>query len=343
MSIHRAIQLVFENGLPVYIRNERVRAMKELPVQKRNDPSFMMREFWSVYRNQAKAGFNRYAFVAEMALTIFCFGASSLPMAQAVFLAAVFCALAYRNAYTHHDLKFQCNSTARYYLDSAADAAVAGLSLLTAEALMLYTAPEVALPRPAFYRGALVCLPLIAIMRVVLRPKPDPRLPFSSKMPAEKIYKKIWRLNIMWMGALNGMSLLTMTHQQNSLVDFLRGLLPMMTMGAWMGLQRNALRRDEFITLGRYLYDQKSQRMSSRLLGGLQKHEALYGWYVALEGLIFVQIAASMVTVLRPWLTGGATDSTAARPAAAILGFAALAMSWIYVKRSNREAALALG
>jgi hypothetical protein len=147
----------------------------------------------------------------------------------------------------------------------------------------------------------------------------------------------------MWMGALNGMSLLTMTHQQNSLVDFLRGLLPMVTMGAWMGLQRNALRRDEFITLGRYLYDQKSQRMSSRLLGGLQKHEVLYGWYVALEGLIFVQIAASMVTVLRPWLTGGATDSTAARPAAAILGFAALAMSWMYVKRSNREAALALG
>jgi hypothetical protein len=343
MSINRAIQLVFENGLPVYIRKERVRAMKELPLRKRNDPWFMIREFWSVYRNQAKASFNRYAFIAEMALTIFCFGASSLPIAQAVLLAAMFCALAYRNAYTHHDLKFQCNSTARYYLDSAEDAAVAGLFLLAAEWLMRYTAPEVALPRPAFYRGALVCLPLIAIMRAVLRPKPDPRLPFSSKMPAEKIYKKIWQLNIMWMGTLNGLSMLTMSHQQNSVVDFLRGLLPMLTMATWMGLQRNALKRDEFITLGRYLYDQKSKRMASRLPGGLKKHEPLYGWYIALEVLLFLQIAASMVAVLWPWLTGVATDPTIARPAAAILGFAAIAMSWTYVKRSNREAAQALG
>ena len=342
MSIHSAIQSIFENVLPVYVRKERVTAMKELPPRKRNDPRLMMREFWSVYRNQAVAGFNRYAFIAEMVLTIFCFGASSLPMTQAVLLAAVFCALAYRNAYTHHDLKFKCNPVARYYLDSAADGAIAGLFLLAAEALMLYTAPELALPRPAFYRGALVCLPMIAILRAVLRPKPDARLPFSSKMPAEKIYKTIWRLNVLWMGTFNGIVMLTVSDRKNSLPDFLRGLLPLVTMGVWHAMQRNALNRKEFITLGKYLYDRKDRRLASRLPAGLGRHDPLYRWYIALEGLIFVQIAASMVTVLWPWLTGRAADPTIARPAAAILGFAAALMSWTYVKRSNREAALAL-
>jgi hypothetical protein len=82
--------------------------------------------------------------------------------------------------------------------------------------------------------------------------------------------------------------------------------------------------------------------MASRLPAGLNRHDPLYRWYIALEGLIFLEIAAKMVTVLRPWLTGGAADPTVARPAAAILGFAAAMMSWPYVKRSNREAALAL-
>jgi hypothetical protein len=316
--------------------------MRELPPWKRYDPLFMLRELWSVYRNQARAGFNRYAFIAEMVLTIFCFGASSLPMAQAILLGAVFCALAYRNAYTHHDLKFKCNPTARYYLDSAADAAVAGLFLLAAEGLMLYTAPELALPRPAFYRGALVCLPLIAIMRAALRPKPDPRLPFSSKMPAEKIYKKIWRLNLMWMGTFNAIVMLNMSDRRNSPADFLRGLLPPLTMMVWIQLQRNALHRTKFITLGRYLYDRKDRRMASGLAGGLRRGDPLYGWYIALEGLIFLQIAVSMATVLWPLLRGGATDAAAALPAAAILGLAAALMSWPYVKRSNREAAACL-
>ena len=92
----------------------------------------------------------------------------------------------------------------------------------------------------------------------------------------------------------------------------------------------------------KYLYDRKDRRMASRLPAGLGRRDPLYRWYIALEGLIFLQIAASMATVLWPWLTGRAVDPTVARPAAAILGFAAALMSWTYVKRSNREAALAL-
>jgi len=38
-----------------------------------------------------------------------------------------------------------------------------------------------------------------------------------------------------------------------------------------------------------------------------------------------------MATVLWPWLTGSAADPTVARPAAAILGFAAALMSGTYV------------
>jgi hypothetical protein len=124
--------------------------------------------------------------------------------------------------------------------------------------------------------------------------------------------------------------------------DFLRGLLPPVTMGVWVAVQRNALSRTEFITLGKYLYDRKDQRMVSLLPAGLGRRDPAYFWYIVLEGLIVLQIAMSMATVLWPWLTGGAADPTVARPAAAILGFAAFLMSWPYVKRSNREAALAL-
>ena len=82
--------------------------------------------------------------------------------------------------------------------------------------------------------------------------------------------------------------------------------------------------------------------MASRLPAGLGRRNPLYWWYIALEGMIFLEIAVAMVTVLWPWLTGGAADPTIARPAAAILGFAAVLMSWPYVKRSNREASRAL-
>ena len=50
--------------------------------------------------------------------------------------------------------------------------------------------------------------------------------------------------------------------------DFLRGLLPLVTMGVWVAVQRNALNRTEFITLGKYLYDRKDQRMAGRLPAG---------------------------------------------------------------------------
>src|SRR5438270_683811 len=78
--------------------------------------------------------------------------------------------------------------------------------LLVAETLALKVSPSLAFPSPVLYRGAMVLLPLIATLRMVWRSRPDPEAPFAgSKMTTEQLYKRVWRLNILWMGAFNGL------------------------------------------------------------------------------------------------------------------------------------------
>jgi hypothetical protein len=55
------------------------------------------------YRQQAVAAFNRYAFLGETGLIVFCFAASSLPHRLVIALVAVLSALTLRDAYTHDD------------------------------------------------------------------------------------------------------------------------------------------------------------------------------------------------------------------------------------------------
>jgi hypothetical protein len=50
---------------------------------------------------------------------------------------------------------------------------VAGVFVLASRALAGWTSPSVALPIADLYLGSLVCLPLMGILQMALRPKPD--------------------------------------------------------------------------------------------------------------------------------------------------------------------------
>jgi len=232
----------------------------------------------------------------------------------------------------------------QYYLDSAGDAATAGVFLLAAEALALKASPTLAFSSSVLYRGALVGLPLIATLRMVFRAKPDPNAPFQgSSMSAEDIYKRTWRLNILWMGAFYGGILQSVRDVPGSIADFLRGCLPIMTLLIWILLQRDALaRRDEIETVSTDWKKKIKIRKKETLPQGLHKRDPLYKWYVRLEVLIFFELTVFSAAGLWPWLSGGVPDANFLGPVGTMAGFAASVLSWKYVKNSNRAAAHAL-
>jgi hypothetical protein len=274
-----------------------------------------------------------------MGFIIFCFGGSSLPLPLIVAGASMLGALALRDALTYKAARSQ----AQYYLDSAGDAAVAGVFLLAAEAMTLNVAPSATLPTPALYRGALVCLPMIPILRMVLRPRPDPESPGEETgLPAETLYRRTWRMNTLWAGTVNGIVFMTVSDRPNSISDSLGTGGTLLLMGLLIALQRNALqRRSKIATLFTNVVKQKKVRLKETLAQGIEKHEPLYKWYVAIGWALYFNIARAMAVILWPWLSGD-PGATLFRPAAAIVGFAVVVLTWPYVKASNLAAARAL-
>ena len=338
---HRWLRLIVEKTLPRGIRKGRLGALKE---RRARTPRLVMESVALVadgYRIQAVAAFNKYAFLAETGLIIVCFGGSSLPGALAVGLGAILIALTLRDAYTHDD---KTSDASRYCLVSAGDAATAGLFLLVAETLALKISPSLAFPAPVLYHGALVCLPLISTLRMVLRSRPDPEAPFKGmRLSAKELYKRTWRLNILWMGAFNGLIWQNTSDVPGSWLDYLRGFLPTFTFLIWTLLQRDALgRRDKIETIRTDWKKKMSARMKETLPQGLQGREPFYWWYVALEVLIFVELAAALAEVVWPWFSGQAPDAGFLRPGICLVAFATIVSSWKYVKNSNRAAARAL-
>src|SRR5207302_8283023 len=122
------------------------------------------------------------------------------------------------------------------------------------------------------YHGALICLPLISVLRIVLRPKPEPNSPFKlSELSAKQLFRMTWRLNVMWMVAFQGLLLQNVCDCPSNL-DKLRGFLPTMTIMVWIAVQRNGLeRRDKLVTLFTDLAKQTARRLNATLPAGLKK------------------------------------------------------------------------
>jgi hypothetical protein len=323
--------------LPRETRNQRLRDLDRYRGPAHLLPLQAGAMIFQSYRAQAVEGFNRYAFIGELLLIIVCLKMSALQGAQMFALLVMLGALSARDAYTHHDLRYKCNSIAQYYLDSATDAAVAGLFVFAAEVFMLSVSPELALPLRVLYRGFPVCLPLIAILRAELRPKPDPDIRFEGDR--EAIYRKIFVLNILWMATFSLLVMLTMSDRAGSFWDFLRMVYGIVNLGVWRRLQRNVLDAGDLQTLSIDWEKRERARMKSSLPQGLQKHEPFYRFYVILEIMLYVQMAVASAVVLWPWLTG---HGDFLKPGISIVSFGIAVLTWKYVKQSNRAAALAL-
>ena len=343
----RSVRLILEKILPRGIRKEMLDALDEKrgPLPKRLREAAVV--LVNAYRVQAVAAFNKYAFLAESGLVVFTFAAASWPAPLRwpllLGLAAILCGLTIRDAYTHLDPSYgKMPPMLQYYLDSAGDAAAAGVFLFAAETLTLQVSPALAFPGSVLYRGAAVCLPLISTLRLVLRPKPDPEAPLGQQgEPAIALLKRTWRLNLLWMMAFYGLILQNVSDDPNSKLDMLRGYVPVMTIAIWVVVQRNALaRRDNIETVFSDWKKKMKARLKETLPQGLRKGEPLYWWYVVLQIVIFVELAAGLLEVLWPWLSG--KEAGFLRPGICLVVFTTTVLSWRYVKASNRAAARAV-
>jgi hypothetical protein len=296
------------------------------------------------YRAQVFDSFNRYAFTASMALIVYCYGWVAGSKAQALFLVSGMLALTLRDAWTHHDPTdpMQALPERRYYIDSAKDAAVVLLSVLASQALMLETSHEIALPQAALCRATAIFLPLVAIVRMALRPKPDPQFPFRKmNLSAETLYRRTWFLNGLWIAVFSGVCAMSTSDVDNNPWDFLRGALILSSYGVLFAIQRRTLLQRTFIvtifTNVRKLVRGRNRKM---LAYGLKRGELGWQWYIAIHIVVFAQAVLALVGQLSPWLSG--EDRGFTRPAVALIGFAATVLSWRYVMASNRAAAGAI-
>src|SRR5437588_8536999 len=115
--------------------------------------------------------------------------------------------------------------------------------------------------------------------RMVLRPRPDPGAPFAgSRMSAEDLYKRIWRLNILWMGAFNGLIMQNVSDVPGSTLDRMRGGVPVLTFLIWVLLQRDALGRRDNIESVLTDWKKRQARMKESLPQGLKKSDPFYRW-----------------------------------------------------------------
>jgi len=304
------------------------------------------------YRIQAIGAFNKTAFVAEIGAVVFCFAAASLSLPLLIVLGAVLAALTLRDAYRHPHRGSAVKPAAdaapvsQYYLDSAGDAATAAVFLLLSQALMLQVSPPLAVPGTVLFRGALVCLPLLSILRMVLRARPQKPMPFEgSKMSARAIYKMTWRLNILWTTACLG-TILTNPRVIPAFIpghDFLVGFIPTVTFGMWIRLQYDVLSNDDRTETVLSDWEKKEmERQREAMIKSVDKRHRLYLVYAGLEALFFLWLAMPSAIDVWPWLSGGKADVDFLRLGSDVVAFATVVLSWNYVKNSNRAAARAI-
>jgi len=298
---------------------------------------------WAYGANFA-AAFNHYASSAQALVLVVSFAFA--PHTAGLFaLFSVLVALAFRDMYTHRK---NVSPEAQYYLVTAGDAAVAGVFLLVSQGLAVIAAPSMALPAQALYRGLIVALPLISIIRMVLRPKPEeldgPQpLSDSPQIPAKKLYRTMRTLNFLWLMTFYGVILQGVTDKHNYLPDKLRGFLPLFTLNLWIAMQADDLcRRDNLVTLLTNLKERALRQMASRLPQGVKKTEVNYSSFIALQVFMFGLMVLQLFGSIEPFLLGQPLMQSIWHAIGGILAFAASVLSWKYVKAANRAAVRAL-
>jgi hypothetical protein len=296
------------------------------------------------YWEKFTQSFNQHVSLVQAAVVILSF-AFAPPRAAFYVLGAVLVALAFRDSFTHQDEALPEN---QYYLDSAGDAAVAGIFVIASQGLAVVALPSMALPAQVMYRGLLVSMPLVATLRMVLRPRPAPEDSGGStkqpRLPARKLYRKTRWLNFLWLVTVYGVVVQSVSDKHGYFPDVLRGVLPVVSFIAWKASQVDDLcRRDNLITLFTSIRGKAFRRMRGNLAAGPpQTKDVNYSTFRFFQLSLLGVIALSLFAAVEPFLFGEPLMLSIWRAAGAVLGFVAAALSWKHVKETNRAAARAL-
>jgi hypothetical protein len=335
-------------------RGVRAAYLADFPEYYRSLPQFLPEAAAGIagsYVAQAAAAFDKIVLAAQLAVTVFCFAAGSPMPGFGIVIGAILVALTLRDAYTHPWEGAMRKAWARtaappHVLDCLADSAIAGLFLMAAHALTSRITPSAAMPTTRLYHGAIICLPALATLRMLMRPKPWGKIPFRrSAMTPEKVYWASWRLTILWLAAVCFV-IETNPNVIPSFVpyrDFVHGALPLTTFAIWRRVQRDAIQKGVVgETIKRQYKDLKREWMQANLLKGVKKHSQYYLAYIVLEALFFLQLAAPLVLGIRPWLSGQDAQVDLFRLLFNLAAFATLALTWTQVKLTNRVAAMVI-
>jgi len=297
------------------------------------------------YGEQLVASFNQYSALAQAVVVTVCF-AFAPAQAGLYALGAVLIALAFRDAFTHQK---QLQPETKYYLDSAVDAAVAGVFMIAAQGLAVVALPKMALPSQVMYRGLLVAMPLLATLRLVLRPRPEPPGPgnesIASELSAKKIYRRTRWLNFLWLITVYGVVIQNVSDKPGYFPDFLRGFLPMMCFKAWILTRVDDLcRRDVLVTLFSSVKAKTLRRMRGKVAAGpmQDQKDVNYSTFRFFYVTLFGVIALTLYTAIEPFLFGEPLMQSIWHAIGAVLAFMVCVLTWKRVQAANRAAARAL-
>ncbi len=282
---------------------------------------------------------------AQIALYIFCFGANAGTAPLFIGLAAVFTILQFRDLYMHRAFgAAEEEPWHRHYLNQMADAIFCLISMLVCQVLAFKYSPKLMLPFEVLYRGAVVFLPLNAMLRLVLRPKPKQQPPFRrSRRSALHLYWRTCVLNALWLLSFYALILQDVTDDPHSKLDPLRGFLPLVTFGNLIVFGRNGLlRRCMLMSIFTNLETQRMTRLKETLLQSLKRGEPFYWASVVLQFMVFAELAVSMGAALWPWVSGQSPDGSILRVVAHLVAFGTAVLTWQYIKAANAVAAEAL-
>ncbi|HEY2383280.1 MAG TPA: hypothetical protein VGK48_19055 [Terriglobia bacterium] len=297
----------------------------------------------SSYLKKFAPSFNHYAALAQAAVTVICF-AFAPPQAGLYALGAALIALSFRDAFTHQE---EALPETQYFLDSAADAATAGLFVIASQGLAVVALRSLVLPVQVLYRGLLVAMPLIATLRMVLRPKPAPARtgePEQEKISAQKLYRKTRWLNFLWLVTVDGLVVQNVTDKHGYFPDFLRGFLPLFCFGTWKLSQVDDLCcRDNLLTLFTSLKAKTLRRMRGNVAAGPDAPtNANYSTFKLFQLGFFGVMVLSLLPAVEPFLFGEPLMQSIWKATGSVLAFTVALAAWPRVKAANRAAARAL-
>ena len=299
------------------------------------------------YGYACRRAFNVGTIIGALVLTTFCFGvgAETLPeRAPFMFLTlAVLAALLLRDGWdfqTGRWGKARVDKPA-FVLASAIDAVLAGIFLLASQTLAAVVAPALAMPFPALWDGAILCMPLLMALRMVCRPLPDWDPPKPQSLDdAFVLVKQVCLLNLMWGITLCFNVILNASDLPASVMDTIRAV-SIDFYALWIVLQRDGLsRRNYYITLRNHWKIARAERWLGMVASEVPKGQPGYWSARGVEVSVYLMMSLSLVDFLFPKLThhpnylGGAWET-----ALCLVSFAITVTSWRFMKRANYHAA----